>query len=168
MDVGISVGPISSVEIIIGDNRGNQIILLHATWEMFIERRANIEQLLQSPAPSSLTIQDLIVELVKIHDVNIVKLKLHDACLYMKSSTVLFMFELEHCINHVYFELCQKTHFTSEKFKQFVAYLRQNCITNKYDAANILRKCYDKNSLIDCELIAYALNDIVHNALNDK
>jgi len=44
MDVGISVGPMSSVEIIIGDNRGNQIILLHTTWEMFIERRANIEQ----------------------------------------------------------------------------------------------------------------------------
>jgi len=112
----------SSVEIIIGDNRGNQIILLHAMWEMFIERRANIEQLLQSPAPSSLAIQDLIVELVKIH-VNIVKLKSHDAFLYMKSSTALFMFELEHCINHVYFVLCQKTHFTSKKFKQFVTYL---------------------------------------------
>jgi len=36
---------------------------------MFIERRANIEQLLQSSAPSSLAIQDLIVELVKIHGV---------------------------------------------------------------------------------------------------
>jgi len=77
------------------------------------------------------------------------------------------MFELEHCINHVYFELCQKTHFTSERFK-FVTYLRQNCITNKCDAEIILRKFYDKNSLIDCELIAYALSDIVHNALNDK
>jgi len=84
---------VSSVEIVIGDKRGNQIILLHATWEMFIERRANIEQLLQSPAPSSLTIQDLIVELVKIHDVNMVKLKSRDAYLYMKLSTVLFMFE---------------------------------------------------------------------------
>jgi len=42
LDVGISVGPQSSVEIVIGDNRGNKIILLHATWEMFIERRANI------------------------------------------------------------------------------------------------------------------------------
>jgi len=168
MDVGISVGPMSSVEIIIGDNRGNQIILLHATWEMFIERRANIEQLMQSPAPSSLAIQDLIVELVKIHGVNMVKLKSRDVCLYMKSSTVLFMFELEHCINHVYFELSQKTHLTSEKFKQFVTYLRQNCITNKCDATIILRKLYDKNSLIDCELIAYALNNIVHNALNDK
>jgi len=69
LNIGISV-PVSSVEIIIGDNRGNQIILLHATWEMFIERRANVEQLLQSPAPLSLVIQDLTVELIKIHDVN--------------------------------------------------------------------------------------------------
>jgi len=65
-------------------------------------------------------------------------------------------------------ELCQKTHFTSEKFKQFVTYLRQNCIINKYNAAIILRKIYDKNSLIDCKLIAYALNNIVHNASYDK
>jgi len=60
----------SSIEIVIG-NRGNQIILLHATWETFIEIHANIEQLLQSSAPSSLAIQDLIVEFVKIFDVNI-------------------------------------------------------------------------------------------------
>jgi len=66
VNIGISVRPASSVEIVIGDNRDNQIILLHATWEMFIERRANIEQLLQSPAPSSLAIQDLVIELVKI------------------------------------------------------------------------------------------------------
>jgi len=72
---------------------------------MFIESRANIEQLLQSPAPSSLAILDLIVEIVKIYDVNMVKLKSCDACLYMKSSTVLFMFELIHCINHAYLEL---------------------------------------------------------------
>jgi len=86
-----SVGPVSFVEIVIGDKRGNQIILPHATWEMFIERRANIEQLLQSPTPSSLAIQNLIVEIVKIHNVNMIKLKSCDACL--KSSTVLFMFE---------------------------------------------------------------------------
>jgi len=58
LDIGISVGPVSSAEIVIGDKRGNQIILRHATWEMFIERRANIEQLLQSPAPSSLARSD--------------------------------------------------------------------------------------------------------------
>jgi len=140
LDIGISVGPVSSVEIVIGDNRGNQIILPHATWEMLIEKRANIEQLLQSLAPSSLAIQDLIVEIVKLHGVNMVKLKSRNFCLYMKSSTVLFMFELEHCINHAYFELCKNTYVVNEKFKQFVTYLRQNCIINRFDAANILRK----------------------------
>jgi len=55
-------------------------------------------------------------------------------------------------------------HYTTvvnEKFKQFVTYLRQNCITNRFDAANILRKIYDKNE--ECKLIAYAFNNIVHN-----
>jgi len=66
-----------------------------------------------------------------------VKLKSCDTCMYIKPSTILFLFKLGHCINHVYFKLCQKTHFTSEKFKQFVNYLRQNCITNKYFAQNL-------------------------------
>ncbi|XP_077257530.1 uncharacterized protein LOC143894776 [Temnothorax americanus] len=32
LDVGISAGFLSSVDILIGDNRGNRIILPHATW----------------------------------------------------------------------------------------------------------------------------------------
>jgi len=79
LDIEISVGPVFSVEIVIGDKRGNQIILPHATWKMFTERRANIELLLQSPTSSSLAIQDLIVKIGKIHDVNMVKLKSYDA-----------------------------------------------------------------------------------------
>jgi len=135
---------------------------------MFIERRANIEQFLQSSAPSSLVIQDLIMEIVKLHGVNMVKLKCHNVCLYMKSSTVLFMFELEHCINHAHFELCKNIYVVNEKFKQFVTYLRQNCIVNRFDAINILRKIYDKNSTVECELIAYALDSIVYDAFNEK
>jgi len=56
----------------------------------------------------------------------------------------------------------------SEKFKQFVTYLRRNCVTNKCDAANILRKIYDAKSNIECELIAYALDNIVDDALHEK
>jgi len=118
----------SSVEMLLGDNKDNQIILPHATWEKFIARRADIEQLLQPPVPSSLAIQDLVIEFIKMRDTHIVKLKSRDVCL--KSSTILFMFELEHCINYVYFGLCQSTHMVSEKFKHFVTYFRRNCITN--------------------------------------
>jgi len=35
-------------------------------------------------------------------------------------------------------------------------------------AANILRKIYDKKSLKNCKLLAYALINIVRNALYDK
>ncbi|XP_071580699.1 uncharacterized protein [Temnothorax nylanderi] len=166
LDVGINVGPMSSVYILIGDNRGNRIILPHATWVTFIEKRADIQRLVQSPAPSSLAFRDL--ELVKIRDADIVKLTSCDTSLYMKPSTVLFLFELEHCVENVYFQLCQNVHGVSEKFKQFVTILRQNCITNKCIAVRILHEFYDKNSIIDCELLAYAADNIIHDALHEK
>jgi len=62
LDIGISMRSMSSVEmssVFFGDNKGNQIILRHATWKTFIERRANIK----------------------------LKLRLHDTYLYMKSVT---------------------------------------------------------------------------------
>jgi len=93
---------------------------------------------------------------------------LYDTCMYMKPATILFLFTLEHCIEHVYFGLCQSTHMVSEKFKLFVTYLRRNCTTNKCDAANILCKIYDTKSNIECELIAYASDNIMYNALYEK
>jgi len=130
LDIGISVAPVSSVEMLLGDNKGNQIILPYATWKIFIARRTNIEKLIESTAPASLSIRDLVIDFIKIRDANIVKLTLCDTCMYMKPATILFLFILEHCIEHVYFGLCQSTHMVSEKFKHFVTYLRRNCITN--------------------------------------
>jgi len=58
-------------------------------------------------------------------------------CTRMKPA-ILLSFELKHCVEHVYFKLCQNTYMVSEKFKQFVTYLRQNSIINKCDAANMI------------------------------
>jgi len=85
--------------------------------------------------------------------------------MYMKPAIILFLFELEHCVNHVYFELCQKTHLI-EKFKHFVAYLRRNCIIDKCDAEK--RKIYDTESNIKCELIVYVLDNIMYDAFHEK
>jgi len=54
-----------------------------------------------------LSIRDLVIELVKICDADIVKLS--DTCMYMKLA-ILFLFTLEHCIEHVYFELSEYAH----------------------------------------------------------
>jgi len=56
----------------------------------------------------------------------------------------------------------------SKKFEYFVSFLRQNCITNNNDAANILYKIYDKNSIIECELIVYDLDYIVLHYMINK
>jgi len=48
-----------------------------------------------------------------------------------------------------------------------MSFLRQNCITNKKRCCKHY-KIYDKNSIIECELIAYALNNIVYAALHEK
>ncbi|KYN38451.1 hypothetical protein ALC56_07158, partial [Trachymyrmex septentrionalis] len=106
LDVGIVVGPVSFVEIAIGDNQGNNIILPREIWLTFIERHADIEWFVQSIAPSSLLVQDLVIKIVKMRDVNVVKLILHKTCLYIKPSTVLFMFELKHCESRMYSLSC--------------------------------------------------------------
>ncbi|KAL6254704.1 hypothetical protein P5V15_014014 [Pogonomyrmex californicus] len=117
LDIGINVGPVSYVELRIGDNRGNQILLPYVMWKTLIEKCMDIEQLVQSIAPSSLSIHDLVIELVQMRNTNIVKLTLRDTCLYIKPST---------------------------------------------------SDIFDKTSIIDCELLVYAIDNIVYYALHDQ
>ncbi|XP_011870171.1 PREDICTED: uncharacterized protein LOC105563277 [Vollenhovia emeryi] len=162
LDVGISV---SHVQIILADNRGSQLILPHATWAAFIERREAVERFLPSNIASSLSIRELVIERVKMYDENMVKLTLHRNCLYMKPQTLLFLFEIETCVDLVYFELCQNTHSVGEKYKTFVNTIKSNCIIDRRDAIKILHKVSDKTSLIDCELLAFAMDNILYDAL---
>ncbi|XP_071579506.1 uncharacterized protein [Temnothorax nylanderi] len=164
LDIGINVGSTSFVELILGDNRGNQIVLPHVTWTTIIERRMDIEQLMQSTVGSSLSIRDLIIELVKMRDANIVKLTLRDTCLYMIPATILFLFEIEQCVEHVYFNLCQNIQHVSNNYNHFVTVLRQNRITDKCQARKVLSEVSDGSSLIDCKLVAFALDNIVYKA----
>jgi len=107
LDIGINVEPVSHVDIIFGDNRGNQIPLSRKTWTTIIEKHTNIEQFLQSTSASSIRIHDLLVELVKISNENIVKFILNNKCMYEKLSTVLFL--LEHCIENVFLVVAGST-----------------------------------------------------------
>jgi len=70
---------------------------------------------LQSTSASSLWIQNLFVELVKIRNESVVKFTLNNKCMYVKPSTVLFLLELEHCVENVYFKLWQNIRVVNEK-----------------------------------------------------
>ena len=168
LDIGISVGPISFVELAIGDNRGNQIILHYEPWRTLLQRRADIERLMQTHAATPMTVCNLTIQMVNIRDQPIVKLTSHDTRMYMKPSTIIFLFEVASCVEHVYYQLYQNIHAVTEKYKYFVSHLRRNCVNNKCDAMKLLREIYDKTSPIDCEFIVYASDNIVYDALHEQ
>jgi len=59
MDIAITVEPVSSsVELLIGDNRGNRIVLQYRTWKALIERCMDIERFAQSTEVPPLTIHE--------------------------------------------------------------------------------------------------------------
>jgi len=53
--------------------------------------------------------------------------------MYMKPSAILFLFELERCVEYVLHGL--NVYAAKEKFQQFVIVLHRNCINNKRDAS---------------------------------
>lgn len=86
----------------------------------------------------------------------------------MKPSTLQYLFNFEKCIDHMYFWLCENTHSVTEKFNQFVNILQRDNIRDASNAAKAIRDSpmFDNESLIDCELLTCAVNDILHDACN--
>ena len=113
LEIGISMRPIALVEIVLGDNRGNQLVLSIPTWKGLIEKRADIEQRMRS---SGSWINDLAVEFCVMYNSRIVKMMRHNKSLYFKPDTLICLFNLEHCINHVYMQLYETTHHVDTKF----------------------------------------------------
>jgi hypothetical protein len=171
MGIGVvgrgNLGCMSFVELILGDNRGNRMVLAHETWTTLIEKREAVQRFLQSASiDSSLSIQDLLIQFVKMYDENIVKLTLRDTFLYMKPSTILFLLNLEHCVEHEYVKLCRCMKEVNEKFDELAYSVQGNTFSAEKDEMfKILRDVYDKTSVIDCELVAYAADELRRDVL---
>ena len=116
LEIGISVGIMSHVELALGDIRGNQIILPIETWRLLMRKRIEIEHLTETP----LWICDLTLAVVNMSDSKIIKITSSNNTLYMKPSTLLHLFDFDKCIDHMYSWLCENIYNVTEKFKQFV------------------------------------------------
>ncbi|XP_032689000.1 protein PFC0760c-like [Odontomachus brunneus] len=76
LEIGISVGPVSCVEIILGDNRGNHMILPHQIWKEIMHKRTDFDRLLQQAETSPFWIRDLSIKSDKIQNAKVQKLTL--------------------------------------------------------------------------------------------
>jgi len=103
LEIGINASYITdenyTIVMRITDNRDNRF---HVSYNIGGNNRtSDIEQLVQStPESISREIHDLIIEIVKIRNENVVKFTSHDTSIYIKPLTVHFMLDLEHCIKN--------------------------------------------------------------------
>lgn len=176
LEIGISVGLAPCVEIALSDNRGNRLVFTHQIWKALMDTRMDIDQLLQT---SPLWIQNLLIENVTFQNIKVVKLNLLDATVYIKRETLDKLFNLELCIDHMYSWLCNNINIVAAKFKKFVNVLQQQNITAQYYslkqidwdfAIQAIRDSddFDCTSIIDCELLACSMHNIVQEALKKK
>ena len=169
VEIGISVGPVSYVEIVLADNRGNQMPISYQTWKELMKKRLDIEQLQWFLSSLPLRIGELDIAVVKFQDSKVVKFTCRETSLYFKFETLSTLFNLKYCIDNMYSWLCNNTHLVNDKFKNFVNIVKQNNVTQKSYAAQVISDSddFNCNSLIDCELLACALPDIMYNALSE-
>lgn len=82
----------------------------------------------------------------------------------MKPETLLHLFNFENCIDHMHNWLCENTYLVNKKFKQFEIVLQRNNIITVCDAVKTIRESdvFNSESLIDCELLTCAVNDILY------
>lgn len=168
LDIGIRAGAASCVELVLGDNRGNRISLSTAIWKELLGKRAAIENLLQAAGTSPLWIRDLSIANVQIRGDTVAKIVLGDTSIYLKPATMLCLLDLEYCVAYMYSWLCDNTHLVDAKFTEFVNVLRREDVTDVDRATQVLysSQAFKQDSLIDCELVVYAVRHILYAACN--
>ena len=120
LEISINVGPPSYIEITIGDNRRNELILSIETWKGLYEQHWNIQNCFRNHHKSnSISVEPLTVRFSKIENAKIVCLELSDVRLMMTESTILFMFNLNQCIELAFNQLVGIIEKVDTKFTQF-------------------------------------------------
>ncbi|RLU22048.1 hypothetical protein DMN91_006428 [Ooceraea biroi] len=155
LEIGINVGPSSYVEIAIGDNRGNELILSLETWKGFYEQRWDIQNRLHKDVRDRpISVGPLTVRISEspVSDTKLIYLESSNVRLAMTESTFFIMFNLDRCINLMFDRLNRMVDKVDTKFTQF----SNMASTNPRNVSNAIRAsdCFDENHIIDCELLA--------------
>ncbi|KYQ56423.1 hypothetical protein ALC60_04653, partial [Trachymyrmex zeteki] len=165
LNIGINVKLPSYINIILGDCYGKEVPLSPDIWKELLEQKRVILSLLQYDenkrirAPSPTYIGSLTLRFGRINNLPILRLETSTARLSMSKSTVLNMFNLEHCVNRLISSLTARTDNVDQKFSRFL-----DIVSTVTESANMLKTIYDdesfdRNDIIECELIALVFGE---------
>jgi hypothetical protein len=126
LDVGVNIGPPSTVVIALGDCHGKEIYLTPEMWRAFVERKRDILSHLQSDAndvnlfPSPVSIEDLTVRFGRINNLPIIRLELLSTRLAFSLITMEVLFDYEFCVNSIIETLNGLTKIVDEKYSRYL------------------------------------------------
>lgn len=161
LEIGINVGPPSFVEIAIGDNRGNELVMSLETWKGLYEKRWNVLNLLETDYKDSynfISVGPLTARICTINDANFIRLESNNVRMVMTGSTLRRMFDMDCCIDVTFDRLVKIVDTVDMQFTRFSNIA--STITNPDHVQNAIRnsEIFDKHRLIDCELLTLAFS----------
>jgi len=150
------------VEIAIGDQRGNKLILFLETWKGLYEQRGHIQNCLWNFGDiDSISVGPLTVRFDVMNNTKLIWKdyldESFDMRLAMTESTLLSMFNLDRCIDIIFNKL-NDIEKIEAKFKRFSNIA--SSVTK--DVSNAIRDSdyFDGNQLVDCELLALVFGNM--------
>lgn len=132
-----------------------------------MERQADAERLLRDEQSTSpLIIHALTIDTCKMYGSKMFKLTVAGKSMCVKLATFKNLFKLKDCVSAMYDSYITSTCIVSVKFNQFVRILQTRRIVDMRRAEIAIRSSdhYDREDLVDCELLACALPIIIENA----
>jgi len=89
LKIGINVGPLSYVEIALGDHRGHELSLSLETWKGLYEQQWNIYKMLRNEYKDNfISIGSLIVNVCTLNDATLIRLNSSSVCITMTETTL--------------------------------------------------------------------------------
>jgi len=157
LEIGVNVGLQSYVEIIIGDNRGQEMSLSLEAWKSLCEYQENILHLLHNEFRNP---QDIVhlgsitARLYIMNDLNLLRFESNNVQMLMTESTYRNLLKLDDCITITFDKMTAVLGQIDTKYAQFTNIA--SVVKNRSNAASAIRAStsFDKNHIIDCELLA--------------
>ncbi|KAI4476054.1 hypothetical protein M0804_013910 [Polistes exclamans] len=155
LEVGIWVSNYSSIQLLLGDIKGNEIILDMFAWMELIRKKNIIDQM---SIDQFLYIGNKItVKCVMYKDIQLLTFGSGSSLIYMTRETMHKMCNYECCVDSTYSYLTENLRKVQEKYNEFAKILRQTSggeQSKYFDASKIIMatNIFDKSSIIDCEL----------------
>jgi hypothetical protein len=161
LEVGINVGPPSYVEIVLGDNRGNELILSLETWKGLYEQRRGIEILLRNDYKDDfalISVGPLTARVCTINGLKLVRLESQNVRLLITESTLHRMFDLDQCIDATFDRLCKMAETVDVRYMQLANVAAT--VADPEMVSSVIRASgvFDKRRIVDCELVAFVFS----------